>query len=241
MSSKSRSLNVLLEKFRSLRDPAKAKVLSGFFKTGKGEYGEGDISLGITVPRQRTLSREFSFLGLNDISVLLKSPIHEHRLTGFLILVLKYQKGSPEEKACIYSYYMKNSRRANNWDLVDSTAPCIPGDWLLDKDRSILDRFAVSKNLWERRIAIISTLGFIRRGDLKDTFRITRKLMKDPHDLIHKACGWMLREAGKRDEHALTSFLDSNAKRMPRTMLRYAIERFPDGQRLRWMRQGRED
>src|SRR3989344_8616657 len=213
------------EELRDAANPVKAKILAGFFKTGKGEYGEGDVFLGISVPEQRKIASKHASADLSEISRLLSSKIHEHRLTALMILEKKYE--SAGEKKRIVSFYVRNLKRVNNWDMVDLTAPAILGDWLVGKDRKMLYRLAKSPHLWTRRIAIVATLTLIRCGQLRDTFALCARLLNDKHDLIHKACGWMLRETGKRDERALDGFLAKHAAAMPRTMLRYAIERRP--------------
>lgn len=224
---------------RKVGKPAKAKILSGFFKTGKGEYGEGDIFLGVTVPVQRRLAKKYRELPLSEIALLLKNPVHECRLTALEILVMQYEKAKKRTPAAnqqkIVDFYLKHVKYINNWDLVDATAPYILGDWLLSADRDILYTFAQSKKLWERRISIISTLAFIRAGDFKDTIKISELLLKDSHDLMHKAVGWMLREVGKRDELVLVRFLNTHAHVMPRTALRYAIEKFPESRRKAYL------
>lgn len=213
-----------------IADKNKAIILSRFFKTGRGEYGEGDKFLGVVVPKQRKIAKKFIDLPLNQVLKLLKSPIHECRLTALFILIHQYQQGGPEIKRKIFSAYLKNLRYVNNWDLVDSSAPKITGDFLLQQfaQQKILYKLAKSKNLWERRIAILSTFTFIRTGQFTDTFRIAKILLHDNHDLIHKAVGWMLREIGKIDQKAEEKFLRKYFKQMPRTMLRYAIEKFVD-------------
>ncbi len=216
---------------QALADPEKAALLSRFFKTGKGEYGEGDVFLGIMVPGQRKIAKRYAGLPLRDIDKLLSSKIHERRLVSLLILVDKYKKADPEGKREIADLYLANTRRINNWDLVDLSAPHILGDYFLDKERSVLYRLARSKNLWERRISILSTFTFIRNNDFGDAFRIAEMLLGDEHDLIHKAVGWMLREVGKRDLQTEEDFLRKHYRRMPRTMLRYAIERFVEEKR----------
>ncbi|MES2314314.1 MAG: DNA alkylation repair protein [Patescibacteria group bacterium] len=224
---------------RKLGKPAKAKVLSGFFKTGKGEYGEGDVFLGVTVPVQRKLAKKYCELELSEIAKLIQSPIHECRLTGLEILVMQYEKAKKRSNADlqekITTFYLKNTKHINNWDLVDATAPYILGDWLLNNDRDILYTFVKSKKLWERRISIVSTYALIRAGDFKDTIKISELLLQDTHDLMHKAVGWMLREVGKRDELVLVRFLNTHAHEMPRTALRYAIEKFPEARRKRYL------
>jgi 3-methyladenine DNA glycosylase AlkD len=219
-----------------LKNPEKAKVLSGFFKTGKGEYGEGDKFLGIIVPDQRKIAKKYTDIGLTDTQKLLSSKIHEHRLTALFILIGKYKKANETEKKKIFNFYLKNTRNINNWDLVDLSAPNIVGDYLLEKNREILYHLSRSTNLWEKRIAILATLAFIRNNDFKDTLEISKVLLRDKHDLIHKAVGWMLREIGKRDLKTEEEFLKKHYKIMPRTMLRYAIERFPEEKRLNYLK-----
>jgi len=214
-----------------LSNPEKAKKLSGFFKTGKGHYGEGDIFLGIPVPEQRKVAKKYIDLSLNDIQELLSSKIHEHRLTSLIILVTKYEKADNSGKDEIFSFYLKNTENINNWDLVDLSAPKIVGDYLFNKDTSILFKLAKSDNLWERRIAVLSTFTFIRNNDFEDALHISKLLLHDGHDLIHKAVGWMLREIGKRDQKVEEQFLSEHCMQMPRTMLRYAIEKFDKNKR----------
>ena len=230
-SEKSSILKSLKSDLQSLADPEKAEILSRFFKTGKGQYGEGDVFLGIVVPKQRAVTKKYLELSLRDIHRLLSSKIHEHRLVALLILVNKYKKTDQEGKAEIADFYLKHTKHINNWDLVDLSAPNIPGDYLLDKDRSVLCRLARSGNLWERRISVMSTLAFIRENDFADTLCVSEILLRDDHDLIHKAVGWMLREVGKRDLQTEEDFLRKHYRRMPRTMLRYAIERFEEKKR----------
>ena len=220
---------------RSIANPEKAKILSGFFKTGKGQYGEGDIFLGIMVPQQRKLAKEYGLLSLKDIKALLSSRIHEHRLIALLILVQQYRKAEEREKERLAVFYLDHATCINNWDLVDLSAPYILGEHLYGKDIAVLLRLALSENLWERRIAIIATFAFIRKNRFSETLRIAEVLLRDQHDLIHKAVGWMLREVGKRDIMPLERFLKNHADAMPRTMLRYAIERFTASKRQYWM------
>jgi len=211
------------KEIQSKKDPIQAKILSRFFKTGKGQYGEGDIFLGVTVPTLRIIVKKYyKDISLKDVQELLNSKIHEYRLTALLILVEKYK----EDKGLIYNIYIKNFRNINNWDLVDLTAPKIMGDFLKDKNRDILYSLATSNNLWEKRISIVATFAFIKDNDFKDTLKISEILLKDEHDLIHKAVGWMLREVGKRNKNLEKEFLDKNYRIMPRTMLRYSIEKF---------------
>lgn len=211
-----------------LKNLEKAKILAGFFKTGKGEYGEGDVFLGITVPQTRTIAIKYKDLVFSDIKKLLQSKIHEERLIALLILVHKFEKGSDEVKENVFEYYIQYTKYINNWDLVDLTADKIVGGYLLDKPRTILLRLAKSKNLWERRIAMIATFQFIKeQKEYKDTFAIAEILLNDKHDLIQKAVGWMLREVGKRiSQNVEEQFLQKHYRAMSRTMLRYAIERF---------------
>ncbi len=221
-----------LRKYSSKR---KAVILSGFFKTGKGEYGEGDIFIGVVVPDTRKVAARFQDLAPKDAERLLRSRIHEERLLSLIILVNKYPKAGPEEKQKIFRLYLKNTRYINNWDLVDLSAPQIVGSFLLDKDRKLLYKLARSKLLWEKRIAILATLRFIRERDFSDTLKIAGILLCDHHDLIHKAAGWMLRELGKRDQAKEEAFLKRHSSAMPRTMLRYAIERFPPAKKKGYM------
>ncbi|MEI6666525.1 MAG: DNA alkylation repair protein [Acidobacteriota bacterium] len=220
--------------------PGKDAVLGRFFKTGPGQYGEGDVFIGVMVPEQRTIARRHIGLPLAELETLLASEVHEHRLTALLILVYAYGAASGDgAKRRIYFFYLAHTARINNWDLVDVTAPNIVGDWLLRAGptarMATLSRLATSEDLWENRIAIVATLAFIRRGQLDDTFHLCERFLGHEHDLMHKACGWMLREAGKRDERALCAFLKAHKTRMPRTMLRYAIERFDESRRRAFM------
>ncbi len=221
----------LKQDLEKLADPEKAKILSRFFKTGKGEYGEGDIFLGVKVPGQRKVAAKYKDIALEDMQELLESRVHEHRLTSLFILVSKYKKADDLGKKEIVDFYLKNTKNINNWDLVDSSAPYILGNYLLDKDKSTLYTLAKSGNLWERRIAIISTYAFIRNNEFEDALRLAKILLNDNHDLIHKAVGWMLREVGNRDRNREEIFLQKHCKNMPRTMLRYAIEKFEDDKR----------
>ena len=225
-------MNEIALELQKFANAEKARVLAGFFKTGPGQYGEGDVFIGVQVPDSRKVARKFRDADLPLVKQLLHSKVHEHRLTGFLILVEKFKAGDERAKRAIYQFYMENSERANNWDLVDLTADKIVGEYLLERDRSVLFALARSENVWKRRIAIISTFAFIRRGECGDTFRISELLLPDKHDLIHKAVGWMLREAGKRcGEEKEEEFLRKHYRKMPRTMLRYAIEKFDEKKR----------
>ena len=212
--------------FKRLANKEKARLLSRFFKTGKGEYGEGDIFLGIMVPKQRELAKKYFNLSLDNIQILLSSKIHEYRLTSLFILIDKYKKADEKEKKKIFDLYLKNTKNINNWDLIDLSAPKIIGNYLFDKNRTILYKLAKSESLWEKRISILSTSYFIGQRQFEDTLKISEILLKDKHDLIHKAVGWMLREVGKRDQQLEEDFLLKHYRDMPRTMLRYAIEKF---------------
>lgn len=209
----------------------KAKASAWFFKTGPGEYGEGDVFFGVTVPEQRLISKKYTNLPLSEIQKLLDDKVHECRLTALMILVSQYEKGDKKMKEKIVKFYLKNSKKVNNWDLVDSSAPHILGDYLRDKERSILYKYSESKNLWQRRISIVSTLFLIKFGKYEDTLKISKLLFGDKEDLIHKACGWALREVGKKSEKTLLNFLDKNATVMPRTTLRYSIERLEESKK----------
>jgi 3-methyladenine DNA glycosylase AlkD len=216
-------------------DPSRVPILQRFFRTGKGEYAEGDRFIGITVPQIRAICRTCRGTPVSEIERLLQSPVHEDRLAALLLLVDTFKLADDQGRREIYDFYLNNTRRVNNWDLVDSSAPYIVGVWLRNRNKAPLTRLAKSPLLWERRIAIVATQDFIRQRQLDETFRIADLLIADEHDLIHKATGWMLREAGKRDEAALRGYLDTRHTRMPRTMLRYAIERLPERDRLAYL------
>jgi len=217
-------------------NPQKAKNLSRFFKTGVGEYGEGDKFLGIVVPIQRTIVKKFySQITLNDVAELLHDPHHECRLTALLILVAKYKKVPDEEREKIVKIYLDNTRFINNWDLVDLSARDIVGEYFFRRNKEILFKLTKSKSLWERRIAVLATFYFIAKNQFDDSLKIAEILLKDKHDLIHKAVGWMLREIGKRNQTVEEEFLKKYYKTMPRTMLRYAIERFDEKKRKFFM------
>lgn len=219
------------KEIKLLSDPERAKNLSWFFKTGKGEYGEGDKFIGLTMPQIRQLAKKYKLLSISEIEELVCSGIHEERMLALIIMTLRY----PQEKDKFYKLYIKNRKHINNWDLIDVTCPRIVGDYLFDKPRDMLFEFAKSKNLWEKRISIIATAYFIQKNDFSDTFKIAEILLKDKHDLIHKAVGWMLREVGKRNKKAEEKFLQKHCKNMPRTMLRYAIEKFPEHERKKYL------
>jgi 3-methyladenine DNA glycosylase AlkD len=220
---------------QKLSDPQHAKKLQGFFKTGKGEYGEGDVFIGVRVPDQRRIAKKYRKISLTEVLELLRSEIHEHRLTALFILTEQFNKGDEEARQRIVDLYLCNTTYVNNWDLVDSSAHKILGMWLVDKPRGVLYELAGSESLWERRISIISTFAFIKRGDLVDALALAGALVDDGHDLIHKASGWVLREVGKKDQSVLEEFLIEHFKTMPRTMLRYAIERLPKERRSFYM------
>jgi 3-methyladenine DNA glycosylase AlkD len=223
------------KRLRQFASKEKAKVLQGFFKTGPGEYGEGDVFLGVVVPDIRRVAKEFQNAPIGEITTLLVSTVHEERLLALFMLVSAYTRGDDDLKKKIYSLYLKNTKYINNWDLVDLSAPNIVGAYLLDKSRKPLYEFAKSKDLWKRRIAILATFQFIKQNDFDDTLRISKLLLTDDHDLLHKAVGWMLREVGKRSLSREEKFLRHQYKNMPRTMLRYAIERFSEGKRQKYL------
>jgi 3-methyladenine DNA glycosylase AlkD len=204
----------------------KAKILLRFFKTQKGEYGHGDKFLGITVPIQRQIAKKYYDLNLQDIGNLLHSSFHEYRLVALIILVKKFADARSKEQTLIYKFYLKNYRFINNWDLVDLSSPNIVGSYLLNRPKDQLYKLVQSNNLWKKRIAIVATFSFIKAHNFEPTLKLATRLMTDKHDLIHKALGWMLREIGKRNLKPLKQFLDEYADKMPRTMLRYAIEKF---------------
>ncbi|MFA6216427.1 MAG: DNA alkylation repair protein [Candidatus Omnitrophota bacterium] len=220
---------------KTLSSKEKQAVLQRFFKTGKGEYGQGDIFIGVTVPQIRKVSRQYQDASLDDTIQLLKSPIHEERLAALLILIFQFTKAGHYGKKKIYDLYLKHTKYINNWDLVDLSAHHIVGAFLEGKDKNILQKLASSKLLWDRRIAIIATFYFIRRNQYHDTLMIAKQLLNDKEDLMHKALGWMLREIGKRDLVTEEKFLKDHYRKMPRTMLRYAIERFPEEKRQAYL------
>lgn len=218
------------------KNPEKAKILSGFFKTGKGQYGEGDIFLGLTAPQNREISKRFFDAPFDVFKEMLQSPIHEHRASALFALVLKYKKCKVDSsKKDIVDFYLSNTKYINNWDLVDFSCEYILGEYLLDKSHDILFKLSDSSNLWEQRIAIVTTLSFIRNRKFETTLKLSEKYLSHQHDLIHKATGWMLREIGKKDFDVLTRFLDKHACHMPRTALRYAIEKMPTPQRQHYL------
>jgi 3-methyladenine DNA glycosylase AlkD len=229
------TLNTIKTHLHKLADPAIAKVQLGFFKTAPGQYGAGDKFLGIKVPTMRALLKTYRGTPPEVISALLQAEFHEERFFALLLLIDFYQRGSAADKQQAYELYLASTARINNWDLVDVSAPYIVGHYLADKPRQKLYELVQSDSLWERRIAIIATLHFIRNQDFDDTLKIAGHLLPDTHDLIHKAVGWMLREVGKRDLAAEEKFLQQHYRTMPRTMLRYAIERFPEALRKQYL------
>jgi 3-methyladenine DNA glycosylase AlkD len=226
-------LKYLINDLKKIGNKKKVLVFKRFFKTGKGEYGEGDKFLGITVPEVRKVAKKYKNLNLEDLKKLLKNEFHESRLCALMILRFQYEVF--ENKKELVDFYLKNTHYINNWDLVDLSCEYILGNWFLDKDKKILYQLARSKNIWERRIAIISTFEFIRHNQFTDTLKLSEILINDNHDLIHKAVGWMLREVGKRDKKVLINFLDQHYQKMPRVMLRYTIEKFPQEIRKKYL------
>jgi len=229
-------LQDIRSKLRKLGDKQKARTLQGFFKTGQGGYGKGDIFIGVRVPEIRKLAGKYQDISTTDVQKLLKSPLHEERRLALIILVIKYSKGNDVVKKRIYKLYLKNTRHINNWDLVDLTAEKIVGDYLTDKSKEPLYKLAKSNSLWERRISIMATFHFIKQNNFVQTLIVAEMLLKDKEDLIHKAVGWMLREIGKRHLSTEEKFLNEHSQEMPRTMLRYAIERFPESKRQGYLK-----
>jgi len=228
-------LRQIRAELRTLADPVRATHSLRFFKTGPGQYGEGDKFLGLTVPQMRTVARKFRELGDDATLELLASPWHEERLVALVLMVDAYRKADEKGRQRIHRAYLANTRWINNWDLVDCSAAYVVGAHVAANDSVLLERLARSKNLWERRIAIVATFYFIKRDEFRPTLRIAAVLLGDSEDLIHKAVGWMLREVGKRDRQTLDAFLKKHYRKMPRTMLRYAIERHPERIRKRFL------
>ncbi len=229
------SLTGLRRALQEMADPDKAAFAARFFQTGPGQYGEGDRFRGVRVPALRRLAREYRGLPLAAALALLDSPFHEDRLVALLLMVEHYRGGDERLRQRVYREYLARTAQINSWDLVDLSAEHIVGAWLAERPRTPLTRLAKSKRLWERRIAILATFHFLRRGEFAETLRIARLLLHDRHDLIHKAVGWLLREVGKRDPAVLEGFLGEHYAAMPRTMLRYAIERLPEARRRAWL------
>ena len=229
----------VVKEIQALSNRGRAHDLQKFFQTAPGQYGEGDIFLGLTVPQVRTVAKEYKAISLDEIDVLVRSKFHEVRLCGLVILTLQYKAAKERKtKKKLFDLYMKamTDGYINNWDLVDVTAPII-GEYLIDSDDPyvLLYKLAKSKSLWQRRVSMVFTFAFIRSGDIEPTFEIAEKLLHDKHDLIHKAVGWALREAGKLNGIALRNFLSAHSHEMPRTMLRYSIEKFPERERKKWL------
>ncbi len=226
----------LESELKFLADPKKAQIFQRFFKTGEGQYAQGDVFLGIKVPETRKVAKKYSGIGLVEIKKTLQSKIHENRLAALLILVQKTKKANEKTKKELFDFYLENTKWINNWDLVDLSAEHLVGAYLLDKDKKAIYQLAKSNDLWEKRIAVISTFAFIKKNRFEETFKVAEMLLNDKHDLIHKAVGWMLRETGKRNLKAEEEFLQKHYKKMPRTMLRYAIEKFPETKRQAYLK-----
>ena len=229
-------LNQIKKELKQIADPSRAKHESRYFKTGKGEYGEGDIFLGIKTDFKRKLAKKYFELSLKDIKYLMTSKFHDYRFIALIILINKYKQADKELKKKIFNFYLDHTKYINNWDLVDVSANYIIGEYLLDKNRKILYKLAKSKSLWEKRISAIATFRFIKENDFKDSLKIAEILLNDEHDLIHKAVGWMLREIGKKNQTVEERFLKKYYQKMPRTMLRYAIERFEENKRQKYLK-----
>lgn len=228
-------MGAIADELAALADPERAAHSQRFFKTGPGEYGEGDRFLGIRVPAQRAVARRHRDAGFDELEPLLAAEIHEQRLTALLILNLRFARADAAERERIAAFYLRHRERVNNWDLVDSSAPIVLADRIREAPRELLDPLLASPSLWDRRIAVLATFSLIRDGEFTETIRCAEALLGDREDLIHKAVGWALREVGKRDEAVLRRFLDRHGEAMPRTMLRYAIERLPADDRRRYM------
>lgn len=234
----------IIQDFKKLSSEEKAKGYKKFFKTGKGEYGEGDVFIGVAVPEVRKLCKKYlKEVSFDDLDFFISNEIHEYRLFALLILTYMYENTKKKKNSKkrerrqkeIYDYYIKNKRWINNWDLIDTTAPKIVGEYLKERDKSILYELIESDSIWDQRIAILSTFAFIKEEDFKEILRFSELLLNHEHHLIHKALGWMLREVGKRDVEVLKEFLNKYMDKMPRTMLRYAIEKFNRKERLRYL------
>jgi 3-methyladenine DNA glycosylase AlkD len=229
------SASAALRDLRALGNPEDARFLQRFFKTGPGEYGEGDVFLGVRVPATRKVAARYRDLPLGEVRKLLRAREHEARLLAVIILTLQYARAHADARQEIFDLYLANTKYVNNWDIVDVSAPQIVGAHLHGGDVALLDELARSASVWERRIATLATAHFIKQGEFGPTLKMARRLLSDDHDLIHKAVGWMLREVGKRDVDVLRDFLDRHHRRMPRTMLRYAIERLPQPERAHYL------
>jgi 3-methyladenine DNA glycosylase AlkD len=229
-------LTKLKKDLKNKSSKKRSEVLQRFFKTGIGEYGYGDIFIGVTVPDTRKIAKKYFYISFKDIKKLLNSKIHEERLLALIILVYQFEHSGGLKKKMVYNFYLENTKYVNNWDLVDLSADKIIGAYLSNKPKTVLKSLAKSENLWERRIAIISTFNFIKNNKFNDTLSVAKILLKDEQDLIHKAVGWMLREVGKRNIEIEEKFLKKHYNDMPRTMLRYAIERFPENKRQKYLK-----
>jgi 3-methyladenine DNA glycosylase AlkD len=230
-------MSALKQAILQLANPERAIGTARFFKTGKGQYGEGDIFIGVSNPQVQAVVKEFyKDMQISEIQELINDKIHELRFAGLLVLVAQYQKAHKNQQQIIVDFYLKNIHQINNWDLVDCSAYKILGKFLLDKDRQILYDLSETGHLWSERVAVVCTMELIRNNQFSDIFRLSERFLTHPHDLMHKACGWMLREVGKRDELALEEFLDENLTKMPRTMLRYAIEKMEEKKRLGYLK-----
>ncbi|HEY1055349.1 MAG TPA: DNA alkylation repair protein [Emticicia sp.] len=234
-------MNELISELQAIATPERAKASAWFFKTGKGQYGEGDVFIGISTPELRNICKKYPSLSLEDLQVLLNDPIHKYRMAALMILVNQMKKAKGETQKSIYDFYLRNTKQINNWDLVDASARDIVGYYLFDKDRKILYDMARTNHLWTQRIAIIASWYFINKNQYEDTFRIAEILLSHKHDLIHKAVGWMLREIWKREEvggikaKQVEKFLEKNISQMPRTALRYSIEKMTEERRKYFM------
>jgi len=229
-------VKTIIQELQAAANSKKAVESARFFKTAKGEYGYGDVFLGISVPIQRQIARQYKDTPLIEVEKLLQSKYHEARLTALFILVLQYKRKQPDNKSDVVALYLRNTAKVNNWDLVDSSAPYILGEWLADKDRKILYQLANSDSLWEKRISMIACYGLIKQGDFADTLKLAKQFLQEKHDLMHKAVGWMLREVGNRNRIVEENFLQQYYATMPRTMLRYAIEKFPESLRQDYLK-----
>lgn len=226
----------ICSELESYIDPVKREYLPKFFKTGKGQYGEGDCFLGVVVPNTRRVAKHHREASIEVVETLLQSPWHEHRLCGLLILVERFKKCGEEERKRIYDFYLAHTGRINNWDLVDLSAPYIVGEYLKEKPADDLYRLAESELLWEQRIAVVATYTLIKNDRFTEILALAGHFLTTRHDLMQKAVGWMLREVGKRDKSVLVAFLEAHCRTMPRTMLRYSIEKFPQEERQEFMR-----
>jgi 3-methyladenine DNA glycosylase AlkD len=229
-------IKIIKEEFKKLSDQERAAHLQKYFKTGKDEYGEGDVFLGLRVPTIRNIAKKFNTLSMDEAEEFLQSPYHEERLFAIFVLIDLFEKAKEEDRKKIYILYLKNTKFINNWDLVDTSAGPIVGAYLFNGDKEPIYILAKSENLWERRIAIMATFYFITQNEFNDTLKIAEMFLKDQEDLIHKAVGWMLREIGKRNLELEESFLKKHYQNMPRTMLRYAIEKFPEEKRKSYLK-----